>query len=495
MDRKDWKELFAPRILQRGLVYYREGAVKMLQRKGDVVNAVVLGRERYRVEIGLKGDEITDWSCDCPYASEGTPCKHMAAVFYGLDDADREEAPAPREGQRSIRARIEGMDPEQAQALLLRLAERDTAVAEQIRSATEPPSKQQVQRWKRQIARLLRRAAEGHGYIEYDRAWDTMCELDDLLSDTTGQLLAAGYVWEAFSLTGYGFQAAAQCDMDDSDGGLTMLAETCLGLWRAQIEAAAPDLRRRMYQWFQEVCRTSDDLCQELSWEAQQELFHAPEFLRSNIAQLDRMIREEQARPDRGYSRLPQLVIQKLERMEELGLINDLDYGRRYAADAVNLRGWPRRRIAMELQKKGVPEEVIEKALADITEETEIETACRLLEGPYRGKLRDRRERDKVKAALQRRGFSYEVIRQAVSRAMEALPEGGETPEPEETPETGDGQEELLALIRKKYAKNMADRAGMEKTIAALYRRGYPLEEIKAAMNTILEQEENCRDD
>lgn len=186
MDRKDWKELFAPRILQRGLAYYREGAVEMLQREGDVVNAVVLGRERYRVEIGLKGDEITDWSCDCPYASEGTPCKHMAAVFYGLDDADRKEAPGPREGQRSIRALIEGMDPEQAQALLLRLAERDTTVAEQIRSATEPPSKQQVQRWKRQIARLLRRAAEGHGYIEYDRAWDTMCELDDLLSDTTG---------------------------------------------------------------------------------------------------------------------------------------------------------------------------------------------------------------------------------------------------------------------------------------------------------------------
>ena len=174
-------------------------------------------------------------------------------------------------------------------------------------------------------------------------------------------------------------------------------------------------------------------------------------------------------------------------RMEELGLINDLDYGRRYAADAVNLRGWPRRRIAMELQKKGVPAEVIEEALADITEETEIETACRLLEGPYRGKLRDRKERDKVKAALQRRGFSYEVIRQAVSRALEALPEGGETPEPEETPETGDGQEELLALIRKKYAKNMADRAGMEKTIAALYRRGYPLETIKAAMAAALE--------
>ena len=49
--------------------------------------------------------------------------------------------------------------------------------------------------------------------------------------------------------------------------------------------------------------------------------------------------------------------------------------------------------------------------------------------------------------------------------------------------------------ISENHLKNMADRAGMEKTIAALYRRGYPLEAIKAAMNTILEQEENCRDD
>lgn len=54
----------------------------------------------------------------------------------------------------------------------------------------------------------------------------------------------------------------------------------------------------------------------ELLWEAQQELFHDPEFLRSNIAQLDRMIQEEQTRHDQRYSSLPQLVIQNLEQME-----------------------------------------------------------------------------------------------------------------------------------------------------------------------------------
>ena len=184
-----------------------------------------------------------------------------------------------------------------------------------------------------------------------------------------------------------------------------------------------------------------------------------------------------------------------VERMTELGLINDLDYSRRFAADAVNLRGWPRRRIAAELQKKGVAEEVIAEALADVTEETEVETACALLRKQYRAKLSDRRDRDKAKAALQRRGFGYEVIRQAVTEVMRELPEA--EPEAEEThlPETEETREALLALIRKKYLKNMTDRAGMEKTIAALYRRGYPLEEIRAAMKIILEQEENCRDD
>lgn len=181
-----------------------------------------------------------------------------------------------------------------------------------------------------------------------------------------------------------------------------------------------------------------------------------------------------------------------VERMTELGLVNDLDYSRRFAADAVSLRCYPRRRIAMELQKKGVPEEIIAEALTDVTEEAEVESACRLLQKQYLAKLGNYRERDKVKAALQRRGFDHQTIRAAVERVSGTLP----PTEPEEQPpEADDRQAELLALIRKKYMKNITDRPGMEKTIAALYRRGYPLDEIRAAMKIILEQEEHCCDD
>lgn len=208
----------------------------------------------------------------------------------------------------------------------------------------------------------------------------------------------------------------------------------------------------------------------------------------SAAAQTGGMLREKLRR---RYSE--EAVEATVCRMEELGLINDLDYSRRFAADAVNLRHYPKRRIAAELQRKGVSEGILSEVLAEITEETEIKTACRLLEKQYREKLCDRRERDKVKAALQRRGFGCETIRAAVNLVITDLPQAA--PEETEPAETDDMQQELLSLISKKYLKNLTDRRGMEKTIAALYRRGYPLDEIRSAIKIILEQEECCRDD
>lgn len=208
----------------------------------------------------------------------------------------------------------------------------------------------------------------------------------------------------------------------------------------------------------------------------------------SAAAQTGGMLREKLRR---RYSE--EAVEAAVCRMEELGLINDLDYSRRFAADAVNLRYYPKRRIAAELQRKGVSEEILSEVLAEITEETEIKTASRLLEKQYREKLCDRRERDKVKAALQRRGFGCETIRAAVNLVITDLPQAA--PEETEPAETDDMQQELLSLISKKYLKNLTDRRGMEKAIAALYRRGYPLDEIRSAIKIILEQEECCRDD
>ena len=83
---EDWQEDFESAILDRGWGYYEEGRVVSLKWMGDKVSAVVQGTTDYDVEITFDGDTIIDLDCDCPYAVDGSLCKHMAAVLYALED-------------------------------------------------------------------------------------------------------------------------------------------------------------------------------------------------------------------------------------------------------------------------------------------------------------------------------------------------------------------------------------------------------------------------
>src|SRR5688572_5651960 len=76
-------------ILQRGKQYYQNQAVVSLEETGENTwQAEVKGSETYQVELTLKkGNEITDYFCDCPY--DGETCKHAVAVFFAL----REQMP------------------------------------------------------------------------------------------------------------------------------------------------------------------------------------------------------------------------------------------------------------------------------------------------------------------------------------------------------------------------------------------------------------------
>lgn len=237
----------------------------------------------------------------------------------------------------------------------------------------------------------------------------------------------------------------------------------------------------------------------EITAEALQALRVEDELRSARERALDYLSRSEQTTGTlrrkllQWYS--PEATEAALTRMTELGLLNDTDYSRRFAADGIHLKLWPLRRIAMELQKKGVAEEIITAVLAEYGEETDTETAARLLQKQYSAKLGSRSEREKTAAALMRRGFRSESVRRAM-KAAEA-----ELPLEEEPKETDDAAEAITALLHKKYAKNLTDRRGIEKTVAALYRRGFPLDEIRSAIKTVLEerqdllQEEDYSDD
>ncbi len=83
-----------------------------------------------------------------------------------------------------------------------------------------------------------------------------------------------------------------------------------------------------------------------------------------------------------------------------------------------------RRAAAQNLRQKGLAAGEIQQALGavytpDVSgEDPELEAAAALVEGHYRKKLEAGR-RDLVIAALQRRGFSYSVIKEAIRRIEE----------------------------------------------------------------------------
>ena len=87
----DWKVLFSQTMLTRGRSYFRTGKAKKLQEDDEGgYSAVVRGSRNYKVQIRTRWDEGAEWidamSCTCPYARDGSRCKHMAAVLYMIED-------------------------------------------------------------------------------------------------------------------------------------------------------------------------------------------------------------------------------------------------------------------------------------------------------------------------------------------------------------------------------------------------------------------------
>ncbi|HIX10357.1 MAG: regulatory protein RecX [Clostridiaceae bacterium] len=106
--------------------------------------------------------------------------------------------------------------------------------------------------------------------------------------------------------------------------------------------------------------------------------------------------------------------------LTERRLLDDAAY-----AESV-VRGYKRRgygamRIRQELTRRGVDRETAEAAMQSFS--ADREQLCSLLDKRLHGDVSDRREIDKAVAALQRRGFSWGEIRDALAAYGSSLPE------------------------------------------------------------------------
>lgn len=105
-------------------------------------------------------------------------------------------------------------------------------------------------------------------------------------------------------------------------------------------------------------------------------------------------------------------------RMLELGLLDDADYARRYAADCIGLKGFSRRRTAQELQRKGIARDIIERTLQDCEEDPQPAIA-RVIKRKYLRYLGDEKGVNKTTNALIRLGYHYGDIRAVINNFLE----------------------------------------------------------------------------
>lgn len=108
------------------------------------------------------------------------------------------------------------------------------------------------------------------------------------------------------------------------------------------------------------------------------------------------------------------------DRMEELGLLDDGEYARRYAQELFTRKCWGPMRVKQELRLKGIAPEIIEELLEEYGDgDAALENMRALLEKKYPGWAEEEKVRRRAFAALQRMGYPYGDIR----RAMEMGPE------------------------------------------------------------------------
>lgn len=104
-------------------------------------------------------------------------------------------------------------------------------------------------------------------------------------------------------------------------------------------------------------------------------------------------------------------------RMEELGLIDDRRFGEDYARELFSRKGYGARRAAQELRRKGLDQELVQELVEKYgSPEQSGENIRRVLEKKYPGWQADEKVRRRAFAALQRLGYSYQEVREAMGQ-------------------------------------------------------------------------------
>jgi len=108
-------------------------------------------------------------------------------------------------------------------------------------------------------------------------------------------------------------------------------------------------------------------------------------------------------------------AVKAAERMEEVGVIDDIRFAKKYAADLFHFKRMSARMVLYELMQKGIDKETA----TDIIEELAIdedESLADTIERKFLNNLSTEKELRRVYAFFTRKGYSYDQIKTAINK-------------------------------------------------------------------------------
>jgi hypothetical protein len=252
-----WKDLFQTHILERGIGFHVSGAVVSLKCTDDGFEATVLGSDDYIVEIIVEDNRVYDMNCDCPYALNGSYCKHMVAVLCKIDENNQEATfefdlyEGFRYNEKEVAETIKKIPVEELRDLVAGVARENEAFRNQILvEYSEFFNEKQMVRLKEEVDNIAHQHSDRYGYVSYSAGSGYYNSLCAFLDKNAQSLIDKGYYLPAFELVNYVFNTVGNQDMDDSGGESGYVGESCYDYWKLILCQCDEDEKKKMRQWF-----------------------------------------------------------------------------------------------------------------------------------------------------------------------------------------------------------------------------------------------------
>lgn len=239
--RRELLALSGRRTFERGMQYALEGRVSEASATSDGATARVRGSVEYQVELWIDDDDEAGYACTCPVGGDERFCKHAVAfALVATDAVVADEVPtAEQRAEVDLATYLRGLDHEALVELVLERAKDDLFHARLGMAAAATNAGAPVLD---AFRHALEAAFESDGFVSYRDAHDYTSGIESVL-DSLGQLLEDGHADAVVTLAEHAadLAEAALGYIDDSDGGMSGVAEHIREMHLAACVASRPD--------------------------------------------------------------------------------------------------------------------------------------------------------------------------------------------------------------------------------------------------------------